>query len=95
MTVEDWVADFPIRIITAYGPQIGDSMERKQNVWETLEGEVKSAEIMVDGLIIHMNSNSNIRKSIIENDCNEQNQNGKLFDELIARNSSLTLIHSL
>ena len=50
---------------------------------------------MVDGLIIQMDSNCNIRKSIIENDCNEQNQNGKLFEELIARNSSLTLINSL
>ena len=41
MTVEVWVADFPIRIITAYGPQIGDSKERKQNIWEALEREVQ------------------------------------------------------
>ena len=34
LTVEVWANDFPIRIVTAYGPQLGDSMERKTHFWD-------------------------------------------------------------
>ena len=95
LTVEVWVANLSIRIITAYGPQIGDSLERKENFWEAIEKEAKNADMAGAGVIIQMDSNCHFGKNIIKNDCNDQNQNGKLFEDFMTRNPSLNLINSL
>ena len=29
LSIEIWVEDFPIRVVTAYGPQLGDKLEKK------------------------------------------------------------------
>ena len=39
LVVEVWLEDFPIRIITAYGPQVGDFCERKRKFWDFLDRE--------------------------------------------------------
>ena len=52
MTIEVWINDFPIRVLTAYGPQLGDSRERKEKFWEALEKEVEKADVAGAGIII-------------------------------------------
>ena len=50
MTIEVWINDFPIRVLTAYGPQLGDSQERKDKFWEAIEKEVKKLMLLGLGL---------------------------------------------
>ena len=95
LVVEIWVEDFPIRIITAYGPQLGDSSDRKQKFWNFLDNEVNNAFNCGSGVLIQMDSNSHLGKEVIENDVNDQNVNGRLFCEFLDRNPQLSLINSL
>ena len=37
LAVEVWVDNFPIRVVTGYGPQSGDSSEKKQNFGNSLK----------------------------------------------------------
>ena len=95
LTVEIWADDFPVRIVTAYGPQLCDSQDRKQNFWQFLEREVANADEAGAGFILQMDSNCHLGKNFIEKDVNEQNSNGKLFGQFLERNTQLTLINSL
>ena len=95
LVVEVWVEDFPIRIVTAYGPQLGDSLERKRKFWDFLEKEVNNSVKAGAGFILQMDSNLHLGKDVIRNDVNEQNLNGRLFCEFLERNNHLTLINSL
>jgi hypothetical protein len=95
LVVEVWVEEFPIRIITAYGPQVGDASDRKQKFWDFLENQVNNAFNSGAGMIIQMDSNSHLGEEIIENDVNEQNVNGKMFADFLDRNPQLSLINSL
>ena len=95
LTVEIWADDFPVRVTTAYGPQICDSHERKQKFWQFLEREVENADAAGAGFILQMDSNCHVGKELIEKDVNPQNFNGKLFAQFLERNQHLTLINSL
>ena len=95
ITIEVWIDDFPIRVLNAYGPQLGDSKERKDKFWESIETEVKNAEVAGAGFILQMDSNCHLGKDIIKDDVNAQNSNGKLFMKFMERNPSLTIINSL
>ena len=95
LTVEVWIDDFPIRILTGYGPQLGDSKDRKDKFWGAIETELKNAEVAGAGFIIQMDSNCHLGKELIKEDINEQNQNGKLFQSFLDRNPQLTIINSL
>jgi hypothetical protein len=54
ITIEVWIDDFPIRVLNAYGPQLGDSKEQKDKLWESIETEVKNAEVAGAGFILQM-----------------------------------------
>ena len=95
LTVEIWADDFPVRVVTAYGPQLGDSHERKRKFWQFLEREVENADAAGAGFILQMDSNCHVGKELIENDVNPQNLNGKLFAQFLERNQHFTLINSL
>ena len=43
LAVELWVDDFPIRIVTAYGPQVSDAVERKLNFLDFIEQQATNA----------------------------------------------------
>ena len=95
LAVEVWVDDFPLRIFTGYGPQLSDSVKRKQKFWDFLEKEAENAERNGAGFILQMDSNCHIGKEILKTDINEQNQNGRLFANFLERLPHLTLINSL
>ena len=46
LVVEVWADEFPIHVLTAYGPQLSDSLERKRKCWDFLEREANNAERM-------------------------------------------------
>ena len=95
LAVEVWVNEFPIRIVNGYGPQLGDSIERKRKFWEFIETEVNNAIVAGAGFILQMDGNCHLGEEIIKNDPNIQNLNGKLFCEFLERNPHLTVINSL
>ena len=95
LAVEIWADDFPVRIVTGYGPQLNDSEERKQKFWEYIEKEADNADKAGAGFILQMDSNSHLGKEIIKEDVNEQNANGRLFASFLERMPQLTLINSL
>ena len=95
IVVEIWINEFPVRIVNGYGPQLSDSVERKQKFWTFLEKNVNNAIVAGAGLILQMDGNCHLGPSIIPEDLNVQNGNGKLFCEFIERNPHLTIINSL
>ena len=62
---------------------------------ESIETEVKNAEVAGAGFILQMDSKCHLGKDIIKDDVNAQNSNGKLFKKFMERNPSLTIINSL
>ena len=95
ISVEIWVDDFPIRVVTAYGPQLGDKLERKQKFWDFIQQEAQNAFDQGSGFILQMDSNAHIGKEMLEEDPNPQNLNGKLFCEFMERMPHLNLINAL
>ena len=95
LAVEIWVDDFPIRIVTAYGPQVSDAVERKLKFWDFIEREANNAFENGSGFILQMDSNSHLGKDVIKEDPNDQNSNGKLFCDFLERMPHLTIINSL
>ena len=43
LKVEIWIDDFPVHVMVAYGPQVGDSLDRKRKFCEFIEKEADIA----------------------------------------------------
>ena len=95
LIVEVWLNDFPVRIMTAYGPQLGDLNEKKSKFWQFIEKEADLANKIGAGFILQMDGNCHLGKDIIKNDVNEKNANGKLFTEFLDRMPNLCLANAL
>ena len=65
--VEVWLNDFPVRIMTAYGPQLGDLNEKKSKFWQFIEKEADLANKIGAGFILQMD-----RKDIIKNNVKKE-----------------------
>ena len=95
ISVKVFFKDLSVRAISAYGPQENDMREKKDKFWEFLEKEVIAAELEGDGLLIQMDGNLHGGPELIKNDPNFQNQNGKLFCQLLERNPTLIAVNAL
>ena len=95
LTIEICAGSTKIRCVNGYGPQLGDTRERKDKFWSYLEREVIEAEANNTGLVIEIDSNSWAGSSVIPNDPNIQNSNGKLLELFLKRNKGINLVNSL
>ena len=95
ISVKNFFKEYPIRVVTAYGPQEIALKEKKEKFWYFIEKEANTAEIEGDGLLIQMDGNLHAGKEVIKEDPNKQNKNGKLFAEFLERNSNLIVINNL
>ena len=95
LAVEVWIEDFPIRVVVAYGPQLGDDAGKKQNFWAFIEQQAVIAQKAGAGFILQMDGNAHLGTDVINGDVNEQNVNGKYFVQFLERMPSLSLINSL
>ena len=77
------VGSIQIRVVAAYGVQENATKERKEKFWDFIEEEISQAENENQGLIIQMDGNLHAGDKLIKNDPNPQNQNGKLFFEVL------------
>ena len=83
ISVKIFLKDIEIRAITAYGPQENAVKNQKELFWEFIEKEVNDAEFEGNGLFIQMDGNLHAGSQLIDGDPNKQNQNGRLFCELL------------
>ena len=84
-----------ILCVLGYGPQLGDSKTRKDQLWEYLGHEVQTASDKDIGLILQIDSNAWVGNNIIPGDPNNQNGNGKLLQKFLEANPALTVENSL
>ena len=95
ITIEVNTEDTRLRCIVGYGPQISDSPTRKELFWDYIDQEVVSAKEEGVGLIIEIDSNAWLGKTILPKDPNIQNSNGKLVEKFLERNPTITLVNGL
>ena len=95
LTVKIWLEGFLVRLVCGYGPQEYDPKDRKDGFWEYLDKEVHDAARDGAGLILQMDGNLWAGKSIVVGDLKVQNRNGKLFEQFLARNTSLSVVNAL
>ena len=95
LTIQIQVGTVSIICVAGYGPQSGDSMDRKNKFWSYLEQEVQYATENDIGIVIQIDSNSWAGCALIPNDPNEQNANGKLLEMFLQRNQNITIVNAL
>ena len=84
---------FKVRIISGYGPQVCDSIERKNKFWSDIDHQVKEAGVNDEAVLLQMDSNAWLGNTIIKDDKNPMNSNGKLFKEFYSKNPNLHLVN--
>ena len=84
-----------ILCVVGYGPQTGDSYDRKSKFWKYLEEETETARNRGYGLIIQIDSNAWAGDQIIPKDPNPQNTNGKILQQFLKSNPALIVVNSL
>ena len=78
-----------------YGPQEYDSKERKDVFWEYLNEQVQNAATEGTGLIIQMDGNLWAGGNIVMGDLKVQNQNGKMFEQFLTKNPTISVVNAL
>ena len=95
LTVEISVEKMKIKCVVGYGPQENCLKENKLKFWNYIEEEALNAWNNNLGFIFHCDGNLWAGSSIIPGDPREQNKNGKIFEEFLARNPNLIVVNSL
>ena len=95
LTIEIILKKLKIRCVVAYGCQENDKIDRKEEFWKYLDEDVQQADISGSGFILQFDGNLWAGKDIIPGDPNNQNRNGKLFQEFLERNRQLTVVNAL
>ena len=70
-------------------------MKRKRHFWEHLDKEVEEAARAGSGFILQFDGNLWAGNNLIPKDPRPQNKNGKLLEQFLNRNPSLTIVNSL
>ena len=95
MAVKVVVGNLAVRIINAYGAQENASKAKKEKFWNFIEEEVNKTELEEEGLILQMDGNLHAGPTLLPDDPNPQNKNGKIFMDFLERNPSLIVVNSL
>ena len=94
ISVQVVLGGIPVRLITGYGPQENDIIEKKKNFWKFIENEIYEAELNDHGVILQMDGNLHAG-DLVKDDPNPQNKNGKLFMDFLDRNKSMVVTNCL
>ena len=86
LTIQLEVNHFKIRVINGYGPQDDDSLQNKLKFWMALDQEVLAAKSENCMVLIQMDANAKVGRSVITNDPNNlTDNNGQQMLELVSR----------
>ena len=94
LVIEVHIDSLSVRVVNAYAPQEADSVERKAAFWARLHQELIEAEEAGCAVIIQMDGNLHAGDTIIANDPNPMNKNGRLFSTFLSNNPSINLLNS-
>ena len=95
MSIDIFVKNMSIRCCIAYGCQENSQVDKKNAFWSFIEEEVTSAWSSGSGFILHFDGNLWAGSDIVPGDPRPQNNNGKLFQQFLARNPNLSVVNSL
>ena len=93
LVIEDNLDQFKLRILTGYGPQMNDKIERKNKFWSELEHQVNDAAMNSCAILLQFDGNLWLGNETIKDDPNPMNLNGKLFKDFLTRNPNLHLVN--
>ena len=82
-----------IRIVNAYGPQEDESEDAKFDFWEALKKEVIEAKDANCMVIIQMDANAKLGRTIIPEDCHDMSDNGRMLLDLV-ESESLSILNA-
>ena len=85
LVVQCQVNDQKIRIINGYGPQDDDELARRLDFWMSLEREIISAKDNNCLVLVQLDANAKVGRSVILSDPNQTSENGKLLLEMLER----------
>ena len=85
LVVQCMVNDLQIRVINGYGPQDDEPLASRLEFWNTLEQEIIAAKHSNCLVLVQLDANAKVGKSVIPSDPKETSENGKLLIELIER----------
>ena len=95
LTIDISLQKLKIKCVVGYGPQENSKTENKIQFWNYIEEDAKTAWENGQGFIFHCDGNLWAGPKIIPRDPRNQNKNGKLFEEFLARNPNLVVVNSL
>ena len=85
LVVQCQVNEMQIRVINGYGPQDDDPLATRLNFWMSLEQDIIAAKDANCLVLVQLDANAKVGKTIIPLDPNETSENGKLLLKLIER----------
>ena len=94
LVVEADIGNKKIRIINGYGPQEDEDIQDILSFWHNFEGEIIKAKNDKCFILIEMDANAKLGKTVIKDDPNEITSNGKLLYDIVER-QNLVIINSL
>ena len=104
ISIQIEVTELKIRLVVGYGACESDRQakklettqnDRKDKLWEFIENEAIEAETNEQGLIVQIDANVYAGPTIVKDDPNPQNQNGKLFAKFLERNPGIIVVNNL
>ena len=85
IVVEIQLKETTIRFLTGYGPQEDDNDDKINKFYCTLEEQILACEEQNCGLIIEMDCNAKLGKSVIKGDPHQMSNNGKILWDIVRR----------
>ena len=79
LTVDIHLKQIAISVVSAYGPQEGDAIEKKIQFWKYISEQANRAKACGNGFVLQGDLNAWLGPEFIKGDTREQNRNGKLF----------------
>ena len=95
ISINIFVRTMSIRCVVAYGCQETSHVDKKNAFWKFIEEEVISAKSAGSGFILHFDGYLWAGPEIIPGDPRPQNYNGKLFQQFLERNQTLSVVNAL
>ena len=93
LVVQCKIEQAQLRVINGYGPQEADPVASRLGFWQSLEQEIAAAKNCDCLVLIQMDGNAKLGKTVISQDPNDISENGRLLRDLIER-ESLVLLNS-
>ena len=87
ITVDIHLKEISISVISAFGPQESDALEKKIMFWKYLSEQANRVKLCGNGFILQGDLNAWLGSGVIKGDSREQNRNGKLFSTFLGENN--------